>query len=136
MSIVRSNGQNKKLMQKIKLILLTLIATLSSPASSQIYKYKNKDGNWIFSDKRPNQNTVTQEIKEKHITKKAVKPKVFTSKRRGSFSIVANNPYSAPIQVKVKLSESNTVLYGIIPPKSKADIFETNTPNLKARLPT
>lgn len=82
-----------------------LSCNITMAQGSTVYKYKDENGNWVFSDKPPEQEVETQELTFKHQVSSALKPKVTVAKNKSHFAIVVKNPFHAPIELEL-LGES------------------------------
>ncbi|NRB40389.1 MAG: M23 family metallopeptidase [Pseudomonadales bacterium] len=89
------------------IVFITLFLALTSlHCSAGIYKYKDENGNWKFSDKAPNSKQKTSSVETLHYKKakrKAV-PKVVVKADGDKYKLVVENPFYAPIEIKVKSS--------------------------------
>lgn len=94
----------------VPLIFLFVFSFFSHTASAQIYKYQDANGKWVFSDKKPEQQSKAAETKIETVKiDKTSKEKVaphFVVERIEEENQVFNqltaiNPYFAPVQMRV-----------------------------------
>ncbi|WP_444958276.1 peptidoglycan DD-metalloendopeptidase family protein [Microbulbifer sp. ZKSA002] len=120
-------------MKKIKLLLIFTTIFLSTDLLAQIYKYKDENGSWVFSDKKPTHTSKIEKIKTPSSHHRKVKPKVYISSENDSFNLIAKNPYFAPIQIKLTLHEHGITFHKTVPARSKSVVFKNVDPNAKYR---
>lgn len=85
------------------LIPATLLATmLASPALGEIYKYKDANGKWVFTDRKPHDETEFEEQAYADDDLHNNKPKIFTEEKDKQFFLVVNNPIHAPLELEIK----------------------------------
>ena len=74
---------------------------ISAMAFAGIYKYKDSQDNWVYSDVKPKSSLVTEEVKYKTHKTLIIKPRVYTDYENGFNQLNVHNPYFAPIDIKV-----------------------------------
>ena len=81
-------------------LILLLILTSINLSAGEIYKYKDENGKWIFTDKKPVSNK-SEKIEYKNDKKKRVKPRVYVKNADGENQLVVKNPFYAPIEMEI-----------------------------------
>jgi len=120
--------RDKKLNMMLQMKVLFYVALFAMTFSTlfvqaeTVYKYKDQNGKWVFSDKPPvpqqgiDQNVEQQEYANKRDT--VVKPSVYVARDEQQYLLMVRNPFHAPIEVEVKSSLCNKGLYHqVIKPK-------------------
>jgi len=81
---------------------LFIIAFLLMPLVGQcdIYKYKDENGKWVFSDRPPPGKGEKVELKYDQ-PKSSVNPELFIYQENGTYNIKVENPFYAPLDIKV-----------------------------------
>lgn len=113
-------------MKSIELYIASFLLAISLPCNSfgqEIYKHKDENGKWVFSDKQPTgtQETETLEYKE---SKKTRKPRLYIKNQEGWNYLIAENPYHAPIEFRVLSSDAEHGSQTYIAPSAKQEILQ------------
>ncbi|WP_170176701.1 peptidoglycan DD-metalloendopeptidase family protein [Litorilituus sediminis] len=82
-------------------LIYLLCSNITTVQGSTVYKYKDENGNWVFSDKPPEQEVETQELTFKHQVNIDIKPSVYVAKNQSYYAIVVKNPFHAPIEIEL-----------------------------------
>ncbi|MDE1461299.1 peptidoglycan DD-metalloendopeptidase family protein [Spartinivicinus poritis] len=118
----------------IRFIWLFFFASLSLNAG-EIYKYKDENGKWIFTDKKPASNK-GEKIEYKNDNKKRVRPRVFVKNIDGVNQLIVKNPFYAPIEIEIYSSifDQNR-LHKVLPEKSTTVVYSSqqNIPRYRYR---
>jgi len=77
------------------------ILLCSTISLADVYKYKDRSGNWVFGDKKPSKGTVVEEIKIKQHKTTLNEPRLFFEKQEQRIALLVKNPFFAPIEIKV-----------------------------------
>ncbi|GAB2876272.1 M23 family metallopeptidase [Microbulbifer echini] len=96
--------------------------------SGQIYKFKDENGNWTFSDKKPTSELELEIIERRPAMVKNRKPKIYLSEGSNKHTISAINPYHAPIEVEIKIisEKSEEITFRkVMPPSSKISLYDS-----------
>jgi len=91
------------------LLLLVLLAFLApAMAAQQLYRYKDEQGNWVYSDRPPpgQKNVTSQEVKVDR-----PRPTIRMTERRrdGEVDLVAINTFAIPIEVVLQITEADNL---------------------------
>lgn len=110
--------------------LIVSCAVLAFSAQAEIYKYKDKNGKWIYTDKKP-ASTASQSVEKieyKHSKSKVSKfePKLYTVQRDGQYQIIAKNPLYAPVEISFRLGQSQKLQQAIVKPRSSQRIYQSD----------
>ncbi|MFT5421851.1 MAG: murein DD-endopeptidase MepM/ murein hydrolase activator NlpD [Candidatus Endobugula sp.] len=81
--------------------ILLLILLYPSAYAGELYKYKDDNGKWVFTDKKPMTTQKVDKIQYDGSKKGPLKPKVYVENTKGGYALVFYNPYYAPIEVEV-----------------------------------
>lgn len=102
--------------------LVVLLALLSTPwvafaGASNVFKYQDESGNWVFTDKPPTDaefELIEIESQEKY----KIRPRLYTEKVEGQTAIFVQNPLFAPIELLLKSSDGDVSFQGVIDAQS------------------
>ncbi len=102
-----------------------LIAIYSIGYSNEIYKYKDQDGNWVFTDKQPESEQQAQTIQIKSTQQQLAQPEAFAQQVGNNNVLGVKNPLSAPIEVEVSSPVfANQSHRQTIPALSTANLYQ------------
>lgn len=90
---------NNLLLKKFVLFLLLIISTTA--IAETVYKYKNAQGKWVFSDQPPPDSDDFEEKEYKTKTEKVEQPQVFIRELADKRILMVKNPFYAPIEVEI-----------------------------------
>lgn len=85
------------------ILLLSVSYIHNSAAQAKIYKYTDKNGKLVFTDRKPKQNAEVIELK-KHGKKSKHEPWIETLRENGKHQLFLNNPIHAPLQFVYRAS--------------------------------
>lgn len=94
--------------RQLTLILGLSMLLLHTPLfAADIYKYKDTNGKWRFTDKKPKEPTA-ETLTLKQTAKKKIEPVFYVDKDKaqGKNHLVVRNPFHAPIQVELRSPQS------------------------------
>ncbi len=99
-----------------------LLALLSWPVfalagASNVFKYQDESGNWVFTDKPPTDAEFELIEIESH-EKYRIRPRLYTEKVEGQTAIFVQNPLFAPIELLVKSDKETVSFQGVIEAQS------------------
>jgi murein DD-endopeptidase MepM/ murein hydrolase activator NlpD len=108
---------------------LLLAALAAPPAAAQtLYRYKDENGLWVYTDRRPGGE---QSFEEQQVERRFEKPEVRLLERsaRGGVALIAQNTYYAPIQIAFRLNAIENVAAStprtglkVLPPRSDTEL--------------
>ena len=111
----------------LKIVILLLISLYTSAYAGELYKYKDHNGRWVFSDKQPAENQEVDRLQYKGNKKGPPKPRVYIKNFEGRYSLVVHNPYYAPIEVEVYSSIFKSASRKeIVPESSTKTLYESS----------
>src|SRR5688572_6493130 len=86
--------------------LLGLSATL---AAQSLYKYRDADGNWVYTDRRPDD---AREVEQVQLSESAAPPEVTVIRRTvdGQLELVVDNGCFCPVEVALQLFEPRNLV--------------------------
>lgn len=88
------------------LALLVLLAPLLD--AGELYRYKDEQGNWVYSDRPPHgrKDVISQELEVKH-----PRPTIRMTERRraGEVDLVAINTFALPVEVILQITEADNL---------------------------
>ena len=88
------------------LALLVLLAPLL--AATELYRYKDEQGNWVYSDRPPpgRQDVISQEMK---VERPRPTIRMTDRRRAGEVDLVAINTFEVPIEVILQITEADNL---------------------------
>jgi murein DD-endopeptidase MepM/ murein hydrolase activator NlpD len=88
--------------------LAASVAAASTAAAQKMYRYKDANGVWVYTDRQPDSN---QTYQESQVERRLVQPEVRLYQRSGSagVALIAQNTYFAPIQIAFRLKPIENV---------------------------
>ncbi|WP_426359027.1 peptidoglycan DD-metalloendopeptidase family protein [Pseudocolwellia sp. HL-MZ19] len=103
------------------IICLCLIG--SSVFASNVYKYKDSNGNWVFSDQPPLTDVKVEETQYADVEKKVSPVKTYILNDGGMHEILAENTLYVPIEIELTFTESQKRFRHVIWGKSKKILY-------------
>lgn len=105
------------------LLQLTLVAfaAVANTQAAEIYKYRDAEGRWVFTDKQAAGETV-EKVEYKSPIPATKKPQLSITKKNGWYNLVVDNPFYAPIEVVVKFESQEKTLRTLVPANAKTAI--------------
>jgi murein DD-endopeptidase MepM/ murein hydrolase activator NlpD len=101
--------------QRLILSAIVAIATISSTAplaAQQLYRYRDANGEWVYSDRRPGDAVADTQVEQYSYAADFVLPEVTLERRptRDGIAIVARNTWHSHVQIAYRISNAvNTV---------------------------
>lgn len=104
---------------------------LSITGQTAIYKYKDENGKWVFSDAngrdKDAKNVEELEVNIKSVEVSSAKP--FVEKVGLGYELRINNPYHAPLQIKVYfIHETKKYIEKLLPGVGLTTLYRANSP--------
>lgn len=85
-------------------LALTILVAVAAVQAQSLYKYKDENGEWIFTDRPPLDDRAT-EVRDLPTGDKAPSVSVSTRLVDGEYQFIAHNAYYAPVEVVLALDE-------------------------------
>ena len=95
----------------------------SSVSASNVYKYKDSNGNWVFSDKPPITDVKVEETKYSDTVEKQSPIKIYLLNDEGKHELLVENTLYAPVEIEVTFTQSKKISRHVISGKSKAILY-------------
>ncbi|CAN5336408.1 peptidoglycan DD-metalloendopeptidase family protein [soil metagenome] len=109
--------------------LIWAVAAVASPPTA--YKYRNADGNWVFTDRRPGE---VAEVEEQALATRAQNPDVAVHSEKtadGASRLIVDNRYVAPVEILLELTGRVGVspdvpdrVRTVVPPSTRQTVLE------------
>lgn len=115
------------LIQKTVIAVFALAMLLAVPAqAARVYRYQDKNGNWHFSDKKPDQAGVeTDVVTYDAFADNTLKAELLVREVDGILSLVAVNPFPAPVELAVSIDkQGNKGIRGVLQPDSETVVYQ------------
>ncbi|MFT6310291.1 MAG: murein DD-endopeptidase MepM/ murein hydrolase activator NlpD [Porticoccus sp.] len=106
-----------------KVIIATVFVSLShlpQALSADVYKYKNNQGKWVFSDKKPTANADTETLSYDSNLAEKIEPRIYFIAEN---NIEVINPLYIPIEIKFSDRNSELLYQGTVAEKSTEIIY-------------
>ena len=116
-------------------LLIALLVSLCSAANSQeLYKYQDENGDWIFSDRPPDEGQVVESRKLEKSSADAVVD-VTHSFEGTMVELTARNDFFAPVELHLEivtisgltLPSADQPMTWVLPPRSSTSLFQLET---------
>ena len=111
------------------LVCILLVAAASEADAQKLYRYRDANGVWVYTDRQPGGE---QEFQEQQVQRRFEAPEVRLLERslRNGVALIAQNTYFAPIQIGFRLRaienvSPDTPRQGIqvLPPRSETELL-------------
>jgi murein DD-endopeptidase MepM/ murein hydrolase activator NlpD len=108
--------------------LLAAVAAAPSALAQKLYRYKDANGVWVYTDRQPGDE---QEFEEQQVQRRFEKPEIRLLERssRAGVALIAQNTYFAPIQIAFRLrpvenvsAETPRTGLKVLPPRSETEL--------------
>lgn len=96
--------------------------------STDVYKYKDDSGNWVFADSKPVDSDF-EVINLETRQRVSLEPEFYTTTEDGRTYLVVENQLFAPIEVRVRLGRRRNPIDRVIESKATRRIAEVNEPD-------
>jgi hypothetical protein len=124
---------------RVGVVLLAVLGTALPAAAGKLYRYKDANGQWVFTDRRPEGGESFQEQDIKPTLEVPTVEFIKESRESGT-ALLARSTFFGPVQVVFELVEKSNVAASIplsgdriLPPRSTTEllIVEPDDPGLK-----
>ena len=131
---VHQSDPDRMTMRRTSALLLVLaFACCASAGAQDLYKYQDADGNWIFSD-RPPEDGQTAESRELEVTQseEGAVVDVTHSHLGRTVLLTARNDFFAPVELRLEITESESLelpgsdhpMTWVLPPQSTTNLLQ------------
>ena len=110
--------------------LLLLAGCFTLCQAGQMYKYKDANGNWVFSDKPPVTEQDFSTVQFISPKKPSYKVQLYNVKNKQGYTLYAKNDFYAPIEVGFTSPISQTLISKVIPARGRIALLESKTKTL------
>ncbi len=114
-------------MKGLWLLFLLLIGSNTVCQAGQVYKYKDANGHWIFSDKPPEKEQDFSTLQFTSPKKTTYKVQLYNIKDDNGYTLYAKNDFYAPIEVGFTSPVSQTLISKVIPARDRIALLESKT---------
>jgi len=116
-----------RFLQHVFLILFILLCISDATFASKVYKYKDENGQWVFSDTPPINDVKTQELiyKEEKVESQSA-PKVYVIPHDATYSVVIKNPLYIPVEIEIKSASNEIASQYLVIPAQKSKTLVDN----------
>ncbi len=112
------------------LLVLILLSVSGNAVAQSLYKYKDENGEWIYTD-RPPEDEQAAEVRDLPTGSKPPSVEVTTRLADGEYQFLAHNDYFAPVEVVLALDEltnigrpsSDQVMRWVVDPQSEMKLI-------------
>lgn len=96
--------------------------------ASEIYKYKDAQGKWIFTDKKPQAENV-EKVAYKTQKKSTTQPELFIEKINNRYLLQIHNPLHAPVEIQTKSTRPNVKnIHQVVAANSQTTLLTSDSP--------
>lgn len=118
---------------KILSFMLIYMSIMSLCCAGQMYKYKDANGNWVFSDQPPETVNTFETLNYTNTKRTTPKIKLYyknndakKSRDNKAYTLHAKNDFVSPIEIGVTSLETNKLIKKVIPAKKSMPLFNSN----------
>ncbi len=95
-------------MLRLIVLAILMMACAHLTQASGVYKYRDANGKWVFSDKKPKSESFEElAIKTGPKQKEQPQPRVFAFQQDGQRQLMAENPLHAPVSMQVLFGDAS-----------------------------
>lgn len=123
-----SNSRNALMKGLCLLVLLTGLFTVCQ--AGQMYKYKDANGHWVFSDKPPEKVQDFSTLQFSSPKKPSYKVQLYNVKNKNGYTLYAKNNFYAPVEVGFTPPGKQTLISKVIPARSRIALFDSKNKTL------
>jgi len=106
--------------------LLLLAGCLVICQAGQMYKYKDDNGNWVFSDKQPEKAQNFETLMYTNSKKTTTKIKLYYVKDSEGYTLHAKNAFFSPVEIALTLPNTQNPIRKVIPARDSIALFHSN----------
>ncbi|WP_019030106.1 peptidoglycan DD-metalloendopeptidase family protein [Colwellia piezophila] len=108
------------------LVLLLLCTDLNICQAGEMYKYKDANGHWVFSDKPPEKKQKFETLKYSQDKKPNARIKFYYVKNSEGFALHAKNSYYTPIEIGFTSPVTEKSVRKVIPARESIALFHSD----------
>ncbi len=107
--------------------ILLLVTCITNSQAEQMYKYKDADGNWVFSDKPPKKEQDFSTLQYTSPKKATSKIKLYNVKGEEGYTLYAKSAFYTPIEVGFTSPFSQERISKVIPARGRIALLNSKT---------
>jgi murein DD-endopeptidase MepM/ murein hydrolase activator NlpD len=108
-------------------LLLLLVTFIINTQAGQMYKYKDANGNWVFSDKPPEKEQDFSTLQYTRPKKPTSKIKLYNIKGEDGYTLHVKNYFYTPIEVAFISPFNQELISKVIPARGSTALLESKT---------
>jgi murein DD-endopeptidase MepM/ murein hydrolase activator NlpD len=101
------------------------MANWATPIHAQVYKYKDENGQWVFTDKKPVDTQADELDIETKSEKTEREPQFFRHQYPDHYENWVRNPLHAPIEIKVQFEDTGLLVHRTVEAQGKLKLNES-----------
>lgn len=115
-------------------LLLSIFVVINAARAQELYKYRGADGEWIYSDRAPEDGGV---VEKRELKPTGSKPEVIITQQIVGrvFRLTANNQFYAPVEITLNIKEIDGLEYPnsdqlyrwMLAPRSETELLSLNS---------
>lgn len=112
-------------------IFATLLSFSFASFATEMYRYKDKFGNWVFTDRKPKQKAEKISVINKSKAINIPSPRIFTEELNGQHFVKVENNIHAPVELKFLSSKTvsgNLPRNFIAPANKTSTVYQGSVP--------
>ncbi len=108
-------------------ISLLQVSSLTICHAGQMYKYKDANGNWVFSDQSPQKEQDFETLQYKKNKKTTAKIVLYNIQSEEGYTLYAKNNFYTPIEIGFTSPLTQTFIRKVIPARDNIALLESKT---------
>jgi len=108
-------------------IIALLVSDLTICHAGKMYKYKDANGHWVFSDQPPQKEQTFETLKYSQNKKTTAKVVLNNVKNKEGYTLYAKNNFYTPIEVGFTSPLNQTYIRKVIPARGRSALLESKT---------
>lgn len=109
------------------IILGLLVSCLTISYAGKMYKFKDSNGNWVFSDQPPQKNLSFETLKYSQDKKPTTKVKLYNVESDEGYTLYAKNLFYAPIEIGFTSPFTQETIRKVILARESGVLLESET---------
>lgn len=111
----------------IFIVLFLLFSSSSTCYAKELYKYKDANGHWVFSDRPPQKDLSFETFEYKQKNKPISKIELHNVKMKSGYTLYAKNNFYSPIEIAFTSPYTQVLIRKVIPARATEAILESTT---------